>query len=362
MPQQLPSGRWRTRVRHPRTGKQISARLVIGGPDSYATEPAAKAAEGEARRLLRANVRIGVTVREFWQEWTTDPLWLRAAESTNLHYRERTEKFVAAYGDLPVRAIGDEHVAAWLRGGKNLGTVKILTTFFNDASSAAAGRLVDRNPFANLGLPSSRGRRDTQPPTQLGIARFVAIADELTPPSFAAFLHSGAYVGMRPGELDALTWEQVDFQAETIVVDRQWNAKTRKFTLPKHGHVRTIALTAPARDRLLALPHESEFVFTTHRGSHYRPSSRSHHWNRVRCTAGLADVEFYLATRHYFCWFACNVLRLTPEDAADQLGHRDGGKLVRELYGHLGGAFARERIREAFEHAPELPVPLRATG
>ena len=42
------------------------------------------------------------------------------------------------------------------------------------------------------------------------------------------------------------------------------------------------------------------------------------------------------------------MLRLTPEDAADQLGHRDGGKLVRMLYGHLGGASARERIREAF--------------
>jgi hypothetical protein len=146
-----------------------------------------------------------------------------------------------------------------------------------------------------------------------------------------------------------------------ILVDRQWNAKTRAFTLPKHGHVRTIALT-PTRARLLALPRESEYVFTTLRGSHYRPSSRAHHWNRVRCTAGLADVDFYLATRHYFCWYACNVLRLTPEDAADQLGHRDGGKLVRELYGHLGGAPARERIREAFEHAPELPIPLRATG
>jgi integrase len=232
--------------------------------------------------------------------------------------------------------------------------------FFNDAASAAAGRLVDRNPFAKLGLRSSRGRRDMQPPSQTEVARFIAIAYELTPPSFAAFVNTGVYVGMRPGELDALTWEQIDFQAGTILVDRQWNAKVLEFTLPKHGHVRTIALTAPARERLLRLPRESEFVFTTLRGSHYRPSSRSHHWNRVRCSAGLATTEFYLATRHYFCWYACNVLRLSPEDAADQLGHRDGGKLVRELYGHLGGAPARQRIREAFEQAPPLPVPLVA--
>jgi integrase len=73
--------------------------------------------------------------------------------------------------------------------------------------------------------------------------------------------------------------------------DRQWNAKTQTFTLPKHGVIRTVALTDPARQRLLALPRESEYVFTTLRGSHYGPSSRSHHWNRVRCAAGLGNVD-----------------------------------------------------------------------
>ena len=173
MPSQLPSGRWRTRVRHPRTSRHLSARAVIGGPDSYATKQAAAAAEQEAKRVLHSSARTGVTVREFWQDWTSDPLWLRPAASTNLHNLERTRKFVAAHGDLPMRAIGDEHVAAWLRGGRNLGTVSALRAFFNDAMSAPAGRLVDRNPFARLGLRASRGRRDTQPPDQVEIARFV---------------------------------------------------------------------------------------------------------------------------------------------------------------------------------------------
>jgi hypothetical protein len=33
--------------------------------------------------------------------------------------------------------------------------------------------------------------------------------------------------------------------------------KSREFTLPKHNCVRTIALTDPARERLLQLPRES---------------------------------------------------------------------------------------------------------
>ena len=32
MANQLPSGRWRGRVRHPRTGKQVAPHTVIGGP------------------------------------------------------------------------------------------------------------------------------------------------------------------------------------------------------------------------------------------------------------------------------------------------------------------------------------------
>jgi integrase len=134
------------------------------------------------------------------------PALASPSRSTNVHYRERTAKFVDAFGDLPLRAIGDDHIAAWLKGGRNRGTVQQLRIFFNDAASAEAGRLVDRNPFAKLRLRSSRGRRDIQPPGQAEIARFVTLADELMPPTFAAYLNTAVYEGMRPGELDALRW------------------------------------------------------------------------------------------------------------------------------------------------------------
>ena len=228
--------------------------------------------------------------------------------------------------------------------------------------SAPAGQLVDRNPFAKLALRQSRGRRDTQPPTQAEISRFVALAGELTPPSFAAYLDVAVHEGMRFGELDALRWTKIDFQAGTVLIDEQWNAIEHAFTLPKHGFIRTIALTDAAHERLLRLPHESEFVFTTIRGSHYRPSSRSHHWNRVRCAAGLGNVDLYTATRHYFGWYAWNVLELDARDIALHFGHRDGGELVRKLYGHADARLARERVRNAFRQAPTAPAPLVAAG
>jgi len=140
--------------------------------------------------------------------------------------------------------------------------------------------------------------------------------------------------------------------------DEQWNVKSRMFTAPKAHHVRTIAMTERAMRRLLSLPRESEFTFTTLRGSHYRPSSRAHHWNRVRAAAGLGNVELYTVTRHYFGWYAFNVLGLPDHVIALHLGHRDGGKLVRMLYGHPDARIARERVREAYRQAPPAPTPL----
>jgi hypothetical protein len=40
-----------------------------------------------------------------------------------------------------------------------------------------------------------------QPPAQADIAHFIALADELTPPTFAAYLDVAVHEGVRPGEL-----------------------------------------------------------------------------------------------------------------------------------------------------------------
>jgi len=300
----------------------------------------------------------GLTVHEWWTEWTTSPLWARPAESTNLHNAERTRAFAQTYAHRPLRSIDHLIVAEWLKNGRNRGNVPALRAMFNDARRPQAGMLIDRNPFANLGLKGSKGRKDVHPPDQATIARMIAAADTLTPPSFAAYLLTACWSAARPGELDALKWTDIDFMAEEILIERQWNAKTNTITEPKHGSQRVIAMVEQVRERLLTLPRESEYVFTTVRGTHYTPSSRCFHWNRVRCSIGIGDTSLYLATRHYFGWYALNVLDLPPHVIALQLGHTDGGRLVRDLYGHPDAAMARERTRKAFRSIePVVALP-----
>jgi hypothetical protein len=51
-------------------------------------------------------------------------------------------------------------------------------------------------------------------------------------------------------------------------------------------------------------------------------------------------------------------LELPPHVIALHLGHTDGGRLVRELYGHPDAALARQRTREAFRAvAPVTALP-----
>jgi len=350
--QKLPSGRWRAQVYDASTGKLLSVSKVLGGPGTFRTKTEAKQAREEARRRLRRGLS-GMTVGEFHRRWTTDPLFARPKESTNIHNRERTSAFAERYGTLALDHVGDAVVAEWLSGGRRNGTVPALRAMFNDAMSAKAGRLIERNAFAGLGLHRTKGNRNRKPPTQEGMERLVAIARELTPPSFAAYLEFAMVEGPRPGELDALRWERVRWDDAEVDIVEQWNVKTRSFTEPKYGPY-TIALVARGRDVLQRMKRdraESAFVFTTLRGNHYRPTSRVHHWNRVRAAAGLGNTSLYLATRHYWGWYALNVLELEPHVIAEQLGHHDGGRLVIELYGHPERARARRKIREAHDRA-----------
>jgi integrase len=81
------------------------------------------------------------------------------------------------------------------------------------------------------------------------------------------------------------------------------------------------------------LPRESEWVFTTLRGTHFTPSARNHHRHPTRATVGLAkNLDLYACTRHYWTRHAWNIMRLDPEDIAVQLGHHDtAASLVRRL-------------------------------
>lgn len=352
----LPNGRWRARVWV--DGRDISVGQVLGtGAGSYRTKKEAQAAYNKAHELLRGGFGDGsVTVAIWWEQWTTDPAYARPKESTNRHNRERTKAFADKYGKLPLARVTRATVAEWRRGGRNDGSIPSLRAMWNDAMRAD---LIDRNPFAKLGISKSRGNRDVRPPSLEIVAKLIVAARQQAGPGFAAWLTVAAYTGMRPGEIDALRWDAIDFERGRILVREQWSAKVRTFSLPKNGRRREAPLTPPAREALLALPRESEFCFVNLRGNHWTAASRAYHWKATRAAVGYTG-SLYLATRHAAGDYMTNILGLSAEDVAIALGHTDGGYLVRTLYGHLDDQLALDRVISAYEARKNvIPLPKR---
>jgi integrase len=349
----LPSGRWRAQVYDPATGTNVSVSTLLGGPGTFATKTEAKRAREKARGRLGESRETTVTLTAFWERWTTDPLFARPKESTNIHNRERTKGFVVRYGTRPIGEIDDGVVAEWLAGGSHNGTVPALRAMFNDAASAKAGRVVRSNPFARLGISRGPGRRHEQPPSEEQVWKIIRCARELATPSFAAWLQVAAFTGLRPGELDALRRVNVDLDRSRIRVAEQFSAATRTFTLPKNGQIREASLTDPAREALVSLPVDGDFCFAPIRGEHWTASARAYHWKAVRAAAGW-EGSLYLATRHFAGWYMVNVLDLPSEDVAIALGHTDGGELVRRLYGHRDHDRALDRVTIAYERSASL--------
>jgi integrase len=350
--QQLPSGRYRATVKHPETGKRVSAAKILGDDaDTYRTKTEARTACDAALTKIRERIAAdkSPTLQAWADTWTTDPLYQRPKESTNIHNAERIKAFVAAYGHRHLAEIGDEVAAEWIQGGKNLGSVKVLCTMFNDAMSRKAGRLTATNPFAKMGIGKGHGRKHQDPPTEAKVWEMIGAARQLRNPAFAAWLQTACFTGMRPGELDALKWDDVDFDAGWLRVHEQYNVKSKTFTTPKNGQARKVLLTDEARDALKSVKgNHPVYCFTNLRNKHWTPGARAYWWKAVCAKVGWTDT-LYLATRHFAGWLMYEVMQQDAEDVGHALGHtgRDVGKLVREVYGHRTADAAMERIREA---------------
>src|SRR5262245_24084545 len=81
----LPSGRWRAQVYDPARAQNVSVSRILGGKGTFATKTEAKRARERARDRLGDLSSEAMTLRGFWQRWTTDPLFARPKSSTNIH-------------------------------------------------------------------------------------------------------------------------------------------------------------------------------------------------------------------------------------------------------------------------------------
>jgi integrase len=328
------AGKVRYGVRVDRAGKQA----WIG---TFATIAEARKAEAKARLDRRSSPMSCDRFAEFWLEGYRE----RRKASSYDTAAAALRGFVDDFRGIPLARVDSITAERWARS--NGWRIPVVITMMNTAVEAD---LIERNPFKGLSHKGP-GRRHATPLTVDDVDRMAAAARRLHGQVISSFVIFTAYTGMRVGEVFALQWPDIDFNRNRVTVARR--VYRGQLDLPKSNRRREIVLPPPARDALLPLDRSSDWIFTGKRGGRMSQSGLAYYWRGIEGAFGRKVTPHEL--KHFAGHYLYVTLGLPDRVVAEQLGHRDGGKLVRELYGH-GDVGALEEIDRAFE---SNVIPLR---
>jgi integrase len=209
------------------------------------------------------------------------------------------------------------------------------------------------NPWANLRLQQSRGRRDIVALAEDEVLELADVAERVHKDyglEARAIILVLAYVAIRPGELCALKWADVDAAEREMSIRRSRDA-TGNEKLPKNGKTRTVTIPPQALRGLESVPRSltDDYVFHSITGCRLTKANLWYLWKSIAVAweaLGHGHIDLY-ELRHA----AATMLLergVTHGDVAVQLGHEDGGALVLERYGHPDKSRARDRLKMAY--------------
>lgn len=216
------------------------------------------------------------------------------------------------------------------------------------------------------GVPRLKlSKRDPDP---LSFAEFRTMLDALSGMT-ALMLTIAVYTGIRPGEMCALAWEDVDLNKGEVHVSRSLTDKGL-FVPPKtDAGVRTITLLQPALEALrevfkitghfekqeIVFHHREigrteqqrlRFVFVPkarYRGTrkHYSKTSIAYPWQRATELTGVRERNPYQSRHTYACWTL--MAGANPSFIASQMGHEDA-RMVYEVYSKWIGDMNQDQV------------------
>ena len=215
----------------------------------------------------------------------------------------------------------------------------------------------------NPATKASPGRIDTPEmriPTVDEVLRMLKEA-EAEDPDLAVFLILAAVTGARRGELCALRWDDIDFEAGSLRISRVIalgkNGPIERHKPKTRASVRTIALDAGTLGVLVA--HQarsaekarscgealgpSAFIFTGQAdGSEpWRPDSTSRRFRNVRRACGINDEIHLHSLRHFVVTMLLGAGVALPQ-VAGRVGHSGGGTTTLAVYSHFQQAQDQE--------------------
>ena len=267
--------------------------------------------------------------------------------------RSSLKPFRAAFGPRVPHTITRREAEDWAAetSASHLPTVVFLMNQVYRAEE------IDRNRFEGLSR-RAEGRSSKRPPSEeqmvLLLEACSALGDDYAP-VMRALLTFGAFTIMRPSELVALDWDDIDLEAGAhgrVLVQRRYYRGTTD--LPKSNKERTITLVPAAREALDSLRETAGYVpaglvFANKSGQQLTAPTMTAYWKEVRARSRI-DVDFYTATKHYGVWYMKVRLGLPDAAIAAQAGwsERSVTKMV-ATYAHAVDERRLDEIDAAFQ-------------
>ena len=188
---------------------------------------------------------------------------------------------------------------------------------------------VTANPTEKLALAAVRGRRD-----RVARAEEAAALLEALSPGERVLWATAFYAGLRMGELQALSWAEIDFEKNLIRVERSWDRQAGYIEPKSRAGKRRVPLTRTLRIYLLnhRLQHDEGHVFPNSRGGPFTPSVTNKRVQDTWATAGLNPISLHECRHTYAAYMIA--AGVNPKALSTYMGHSTI-TITLDRYGHL---------------------------
>ncbi len=297
--------------------------------------------------------------REFAKEWEEKHL-IRVRASTAIVYRRLLryhllpafgERFLAALTPIDVQAYIARQVESGALAPKTVNNA--LALLKQILKAAVDWGYLNAIPLAGV-KRLRRHRRDLPLWSTAEIRKFLLE----TPEEWRTVWLVGIFTGLRPGEIQAMSWEDQnwpDFAANKIHVTCAYEAESKVLGPTKTDRsVRLVDMVPAVRQALLALKAQAGegngLLFPGPQGGIFSRSVMKRAWHRTIKATGVRPIRPY-DLRHTFASLLITASK-NPLYIARQMGHYSAGFTL-DTYGHLMEALPKSQV----EWIDELVFP-----
>lgn len=329
-----------------------------------------KAEAAETERQLNAEIKAPaptaddrLTVAEFAQQYLKYKSNEVRASSLATHEARLRTHATPFFGPLRMRAVTPRHVADWVSSlhSKGLAPNTISEVYAITKSMFARAvelRIIPTSPFGRLrcrrkAMPDAP-QHDFQFYTAEQFQRFYASAaaavsiakNPIQERQYMMFFVVAFYTGMRPGEVLALHWTDIDFPARLIRIRRTYSDRYGEGPVKTESSVRDIGVPAPLFEELQAhirfqrgMPGFSPDFLVCGGPSHLVAYTVRRHKLAYASGAGLPQIRLHDFRHSHASLLVNNGINI--QEVARRLGHSNV-KETWDTYSHL---YPREQDR-----------------